>query len=144
MKVRRCRRSPPRRGRLEWFVDGGRVNIIVSLSLGGGFVPYLLTATDSSLRRWGLADSILGIGADHIDTTVIRSASRYHAFTKNETRKVIQRRLPPLWDRIPLCGPVTGDRRWRSGRRETAERQVAHVLRRLHQTSKYLYSTVPT
>jgi len=86
----------------EWFVDGGRVNIIVSLSTGGGFVPYLLTATDSSLRQWGWPIPILGIGADHIDTTVIKVGSRYHAFTKNETRKVIQHAVSPT-----LVGPYS-------------------------------------
>ncbi|GEE03801.1 hypothetical protein nbrc107696_42470 [Gordonia spumicola] len=74
----------------EWFVDGGRVNVILSMSTGGGFVPYLMTALDSTFTRWSLPTPLDGIGADHIDTTVVKIGSTYHAFTKNETKKVIQ------------------------------------------------------
>lgn len=74
----------------EWFVDGDRVNVILSLSTGGGFVPYMMTALDPSLRLWSLPVPLAGIGADHIDTTVVKVGSTYHAFTKNETRKVIE------------------------------------------------------
>ncbi|MFW0787246.1 arabinofuranosidase [Gordonia sp. CPCC 206044] len=74
----------------EWFVEGGRVNIILSMSTGGGFVPYLMTALDPSLRLWSPPVPLAGIGADHIDTTVVKVGATYHAFTKNETRKVIQ------------------------------------------------------
>jgi hypothetical protein len=74
----------------EWFVDGDRVNVIVSLSTGGGFVPYLMTALEPSLRLWSLPVPLAGIGADHIDTTVVKVGSTYHAFTKNETKKVIE------------------------------------------------------
>ena len=86
----------------EWFVDGDRVHIIVSLSTGGGFVPYLLTATDSSLRKWGWPVPIAGIGADHIDTTVVKVGSLYHAFTKNETKKLIEHAVAPA-----LRGPYS-------------------------------------
>ncbi len=74
----------------EWFVEGGRVNVILSLSTGGGFVPYLMTALDPSLRLWSVPVPLAGIGADHIDTTVVKVGSTYHAFTKNETKKVIE------------------------------------------------------
>ncbi|MET4050323.1 hypothetical protein ABIB34_004013 [Rhodococcus sp. UYP5] len=73
----------------EWFVDGDRVKVILSLSTGGGFVPYMMTALDPSLRLWGLPVPLAGIGADHIDTTVVKVGSTYHAFTKNETKKII-------------------------------------------------------
>lgn len=84
----------------QWFVDGGRVNIILSMSTGGGFVPYLMTALDSSLRLWSFPVPIAGIGADHIDTTVVKVGSTYHAFTKNETHKFIQHAVAPS-----LAGP---------------------------------------
>ena len=74
----------------EWLVDGDRVNIVLSLSTGGGFVPYIMTALEPSLRLWSLPVPLAGIGADHIDTTVVKVGSTYHAFTKNETRKVVE------------------------------------------------------
>lgn len=74
----------------EWFVDGNRVHVILSMSTGGGFVPYLMTALDPSLRSWSLPVPIAGLGADHIDTTVVKVGSTYHAFTKNETTKVVE------------------------------------------------------
>ncbi|TSD50272.1 arabinofuranosidase [Rhodococcus sp. KBS0724] len=79
----------------EWFVDGGRVNVIVSMSTGGGFVPYLMTALEPSLRLWSLPVPLAGIGADHIDTTVVKVGSTYHAFTKNETTKVVEHAVAP-------------------------------------------------
>ncbi len=84
----------------EWFVDGGRVNVILSMSTGGGFVPYLLTALDPSLRLWSPPVPLAGIGADHIDTTVVKVGATYHAFTKNETKKVIEHAVAPS-----LVGP---------------------------------------
>lgn len=74
----------------EWFVDGDRVNVILSMSTGGGFVPYLMTALEPSLRLWGPPVPLAGIGADHIDTTVVKVGSIYHAFTKNEHKKVVE------------------------------------------------------
>ncbi|CAM3154306.1 glycoside hydrolase family 43 protein [Prescottella defluvii] len=74
----------------EWFVDGDRVHVILSMSTGGGFVPYLMTALDPSLQSWSLPVPLAGIGADHIDTTVVKVGSTYHAFTKNESTKVIE------------------------------------------------------
>ncbi|WAC56223.1 arabinofuranosidase [Gordonia sp. SL306] len=74
----------------EWFVEGGRINVILSMSTGGGFVPYLMTALEPSLRLWSPPVPLAGIGADHIDTTVVKVGATYHAFTKNETKKVIQ------------------------------------------------------
>lgn len=79
----------------EWFVDGDRVNVILSMSTGGGFVPYLLTATDPSLRQWSLPVPLAGLGADHIDTTVVKVGSTYHAFTKNEATKVLEHAVAP-------------------------------------------------
>ncbi|QTI71821.1 glycoside hydrolase family 43 protein [Gordonia polyisoprenivorans] len=86
----------------DWFVENGRVNIILSMSTGGGFIPYLMTATDSSLRNWGPPVPLVGIGADHIDTTIVKVGSTYHAFTKNETKKVIEHAVAPI-----LAGPYT-------------------------------------
>lgn len=86
----------------EWFIDGGSVHVILSMSTGGGFVPYLMTALEPSLRLWSLPIPLDGIGADHIDTTVVKVGSTYHAFTKNETRKVIEHAVAPS-----VTGPYT-------------------------------------
>lgn len=86
----------------EWFVEGGRVSVILSMSTGGGFVPYVMTALEPSLRLWGLPVPLAGIGADHIDTTVVKVNSTYHAFTKNETNKVVEHATAPS-----LTGPYS-------------------------------------
>lgn len=86
----------------EWFVDGDRVNVIVSLSTGGGFVPYLITALDSSLNSWSAPVPMVGLGADRIDTTVVKAGSTYHAFTKNETKKIVEHAVAPS-----LLGPYS-------------------------------------
>lgn len=79
----------------EWVVDGGRVSIILSMSTGGGFVPYRMTALDSSLRVWSPPVPLAGIQADHIDTTVVKVGPTYHAFTKNETKKIVDHAVAP-------------------------------------------------
>lgn len=79
----------------EWFVEGDRVHVILSMSTGGGFVPYLMTALDPSLQRWSFPVPLDGIGADRIDTTVVEVGGTYHAFTKNEHRKVIEHAVAP-------------------------------------------------
>lgn len=111
----------------EWFVDGDRVTVIVSLSTGGGFVPYLMTALNSALTQWSWPTPIKGLGADRIDTTVVKVGSRYHAFTKNETKKVIEHAVasrldgpysflaPGNWGRLVEGPAITQlpDGRWR-------------------------------
>ncbi|WP_432155328.1 glycoside hydrolase family 43 protein [Streptomyces sp. bgisy153] len=78
----------------EWFVDGdGSVNVIVSCSRTSDewiFTPYLLRATDSTLTEWSPPVALSGLGANHIDTFLVRIGSTYHAFTKNETTKYIE------------------------------------------------------
>ncbi|MCZ0985443.1 glycoside hydrolase family 43 protein [Streptomyces diastatochromogenes] len=78
----------------EWFVDAdGSVNVIVSCSTTDNewiFTPYLLTATNSGLTSWSSPVALSGIGANHIDTFIVRIGSTYHAFTKNETAKYIE------------------------------------------------------
>lgn len=86
----------------EWFVDGDRVHVILSMSTGGGFVPYLMTALDPSLALWSPPVPLAGIGADHIDTTLVKVGSTYHAFTKNEATKVIEHAVAPS-----LTGPYS-------------------------------------
>lgn len=87
----------------EWFVDDdGSVHVIVSLSTGGGFVPYVITARNAALTSWGWPTPITSIGADHIDTTVVKVGSVYHAFTKNEHKKVIEHAVG-----TSLTGPYT-------------------------------------
>ncbi|MEV6957631.1 glycoside hydrolase family 43 protein [Streptomyces sp. NPDC051207] len=78
----------------EWFVDAdGSVHVIVSCSTADNewnFTPYLLSATDSALTSWSTPVALPGLGANHIDTFVVRTGSAYHAFTKNETTKYIE------------------------------------------------------
>ncbi|MFE9682219.1 glycoside hydrolase family 43 protein [Streptomyces sp. NPDC006285] len=78
----------------EWFVDSdGSVNILVSCSTANDewiFTPYRLRATNSALTAWSSPVALSGIGANHIDTFVVRTGSTYHAFTKNETSKYIE------------------------------------------------------
>ncbi|MGW1214892.1 glycoside hydrolase family 43 protein [Streptomyces sp. NPDC002499] len=78
----------------EWFVDSdGSVNVIVSCSLTSDewiFTPYRLRATNSALTAWSSPVALSGIGANHIDTYIVKVGSTYHAFTKNETAKYIE------------------------------------------------------
>ncbi|OYD68622.1 arabinofuranosidase [Rhodococcus sp. OK302] len=125
----------------EWFVDGGRVNVILSMSTGGGFVPYLMTALEPSMRLWSLPVPLAGIGADHIDTTVVKVGSTYHAFTKNETKKIIEHAVAPS-----LTGPYSfvpsGD--WGSMLEGPALVQLPNDTWRIYLDAytegKYLYS----
>ncbi|MER7571389.1 glycoside hydrolase family 43 protein [Streptomyces sp. NPDC126514] len=78
----------------EFFVDGdGSVHIIVSCSTRDNewiFTPYRLRATNSAFTTWSSPVALAGIGANHIDTFLVRTGSTYHAFTKNETTKYIE------------------------------------------------------
>ncbi|WP_246010793.1 glycoside hydrolase family 43 protein [Nocardia mexicana] len=83
----------------EWFVDPhGNVNLIVSLSDGRRFTPYLMTATDAALRSWTALTPLAGLAPapddpdafGYIDTTIVQVGRRFAAFTKNETTKYIE------------------------------------------------------
>ncbi|SBT90212.1 Alpha-L-arabinofuranosidase B (ABFB) domain-containing protein [Streptomyces sp. DI166] len=78
----------------EFFVDSdGSVHIIVSCSTTNDewiFTPYALRATNSALTSWSSPAPLSGIGANHIDTYLVKLGSTYHAFTKNETTKYIE------------------------------------------------------
>ncbi|MGV9711652.1 arabinofuranosidase [Gordonia sp. NPDC003424] len=127
----------------EWFVDGGRVNVILSMSTGGGFIPYVMTALTPDLRVWSPPIPLVGIGADHIDTTVVKVGSTYHAFTKNETRtkKIIEHAVAPS-----LAGPYrfvpTGN--WGSYVEGPAVVQLPNGVWRIYldayRAGRYLYS----
>ncbi len=125
----------------DWFVDGNRVSVILSLSTGGGFVPYVMTALDSSLRRWGLPRLLTGINADHIDTTVVKVGSTYHAFTKNETKKIIDHAVAPT-----LYGPYrfVPSGNWGTLREGPAVTQLPNgdyrVYYDAYRDNKYFYS----
>lgn len=84
----------------EFFADGPQVSVILSMSTGGGFVPYVMSALGPSMRLWTPPVPIAGLGADHIDTQVVKYGGVYHAFTKNETKKFIQHAVAPS-----LAGP---------------------------------------
>ncbi|MEU9734527.1 glycoside hydrolase family 43 protein [Streptomyces sp. NPDC048002] len=90
----------------EFFVDtDGSVNVVVSCSTTDNewiFTPYLLRATNSALTAWTAPVVLSGIGANHIDTFLVRIGSTYHAFTKNETTKYIEYGTAPS-----LTGPYT-------------------------------------
>jgi hypothetical protein len=75
----------------EWFIDGGTVKIICSIgtTAGGDFKPYVYTAQNAALTSWS-GPTAMGIGANTIDTFVIKSGSTYHAFVKDENTKYIK------------------------------------------------------
>ncbi|WP_407646284.1 glycoside hydrolase family 43 protein [Gordonia iterans] len=74
----------------EWFVDGGKVHVILSMSTGGGFVPYVMTAQNPALTSWSWPVPFGGLNADRIDTTVVKVGAKYHAIVKNEHKKVLE------------------------------------------------------
>lgn len=78
----------------EWFVDSdGSVNVIVSCSTTDDewiFTPYVMKAANSALTAWSSPVALSGIGANHIDTFIVKIGSTYHAFPKNETTKYIE------------------------------------------------------
>ncbi|TEB40146.1 arabinosidase [Coprinellus micaceus] len=76
----------------EFFKDPrtGQINIIVSLSTGsyGPFLPYVFTATDSTLRNWSgpvVMSGISNAGLGYIDTFPVYANNVYHIFTKAES-----------------------------------------------------------
>jgi hypothetical protein len=85
-----------------WFVDGPAVSVIVSLSTGGDFTPYVMTAADPSLVAWGPPTPLAGLGPNYIDTTVLFVGGQYHAFTKNETTKYVEHAVADS-----VAGPYT-------------------------------------
>jgi hypothetical protein len=125
----------------DWFVEGDRVSVILSMSTGGGFVPYVMTALDSSLQRWSAPQLMFGINADHIDTTVVKVGAVYHAFTKNETKKVIDHAIAPtLWG--PYVYVPSGN--WGTFREGPAVTQLPNGAYRVYydayRENKYFYS----
>ncbi|KUO14295.1 hypothetical protein AQJ91_47665 [Streptomyces dysideae] len=78
----------------EWFVDSdGSVNIILSCSTTNDqwtFSTYRWRATNPSLTAWSSPVAMSGLGANHIDTFIVKIGSTYHAFPKNETTKYIE------------------------------------------------------
>jgi hypothetical protein len=79
----------------EWFKDSdGSLNIIVSLSPGNyeNFKPYKITAASANLATtaWSAPTIMSGLGPNYIDTFVVKIGTTYHAFTKNETTKLIE------------------------------------------------------
>ncbi len=74
----------------EWFVDGGKVHVILPMSTGGGFVSYVMTAQNPALTSWSWPVPFGGLNADRIDTTVVKIGAKYHAIVKNEHKKVLE------------------------------------------------------
>ncbi|KAF5317301.1 hypothetical protein D9611_003599 [Ephemerocybe angulata] len=76
----------------EFFKDPktGQLNIVVSLSTGsyGPFLPYVFTATDSTLKNWSgpvVMSGISNAGLGYIDTFPVYANGVYHIFTKAES-----------------------------------------------------------
>ncbi|KAG5651020.1 hypothetical protein H0H81_010208 [Sphagnurus paluster] len=93
----------------EFFKDPktGKVNIVVSLSTGtsGPFLPYVFTATDSTLKNWSAPTVFSGIsnaGLGYIDTFPVYFNNEYHIFTKAESngQKHVEHAVAPS-----LTGP---------------------------------------
>jgi hypothetical protein len=89
----------------EWFVDeGGGVHIIANIDTGNelpDFQPYVFTASDSTLTSWS-GPTVMGIGADYIDTFVAQLGATYHAFVKNDMTRYLEHATAPS-----LTGPWT-------------------------------------
>ena len=78
----------------EFYVEGSTVRVIVSVrqtTNSSGFRPYVYTAQNSGLTSWSGPQQMSGLGYNYIDTYVVKSGSTYHAFTKNESTKYIER-----------------------------------------------------
>ncbi|MEH1098316.1 family 43 glycosylhydrolase [Micromonospora sp. CPCC 205561] len=78
----------------EFYVEGSAVRVVVSVrqtTNPSGFRPYVYTAQNPGLTSWSGPQQMGGLGHNYIDTYVVRSGSTYHAFTKNESTKYIER-----------------------------------------------------
>ncbi|MFE3759146.1 hypothetical protein ACFXO9_32995 [Nocardia tengchongensis] len=81
----------------KWFTCiSGFVGVLVSISQGHGFTPYLMIAADPARPIWSPPIPLIGIGPQQpghlgfIDTTVVPYAGSYYAFAKNESTKFIE------------------------------------------------------
>ncbi|WP_250029998.1 family 43 glycosylhydrolase [Paractinoplanes maris] len=77
----------------EFYVEGNTVRIIASVAAttcADCFRPYVYTAQNSALSSWSGPARMWGLGTNHIDTSVVKSGSTWHAFTKDETGKYIE------------------------------------------------------
>ncbi|MFY1672130.1 glycoside hydrolase family 43 protein [Plantactinospora sp. WMMB334] len=78
----------------EFYVEGSTVRVIVSVrqtTNSSGFRPYVYTAQNADLTSWSGPQQMGGLGYNYIDTYVVKSGNTYHAFTKNESTKYIER-----------------------------------------------------
>jgi hypothetical protein len=88
----------------EWFVEGGVVRIVANIDTGSqlpDFQPYIFTAMDGTLTSWS-GPTVMGIGADYIDTFVAKLGATYHAFVKNDMTRYLEHATAPS-----LTGPWT-------------------------------------
>lgn len=90
----------------EWFRDSdGSLQLVVSLSrtgTQGPFGAYTVKALDASFTTFGDPVPMQGLEKNYIDTFVVQHESRYVAFAKNETTKLIELATAPK-----LAGPWT-------------------------------------
>ncbi|MFV2114703.1 family 43 glycosylhydrolase [Micromonospora sp. LOL_025] len=98
----------------EFHIEGSTVRVIVSVrqsTNSSGFRPYVYTAQNPGLTSWSGPQQMRGLGYNYIDTYVVKSGSTYHAFTKNESTKYIER-----WTSISLTsGWTRAGTLWSSG-----------------------------
>ncbi|MGV9665158.1 family 43 glycosylhydrolase [Nocardia niigatensis] len=80
-----------------WFtLTNGFVGVLVSISQGHGFTPYLMIASDPARPVWSPPVPLIGIGPQRpghlgfIDTTLVAHDGNFYAFTKNESTKFIE------------------------------------------------------
>lgn len=86
----------------KWFTHmPGFVGVLVSISQGHGFTPYLVIATDPARPIWSPPIPLIGIGPQRpghlgfIDTTIVANNGSYYAFAKNESTKFIELAVAP-------------------------------------------------
>ncbi|WP_230686374.1 RICIN domain-containing protein [Catellatospora vulcania] len=115
----------------EFYVEGSTVRVIVSIAqttCSNCFQPYIFTATNSSLTSWSGPVAMGGLGANHIDTFVVRSGSTYHAFVKDESSKFIEH-----WTSASLTSGWTSVASlWTSGYEGPAVFQLANGTWRIY------------
>ncbi|MEH0167355.1 beta-galactosidase [Roseateles microcysteis] len=90
----------------EWFRDkDGRWQLVMSLSTQGTegpFAAYYMTPLDASFAKFSAPVPMQGLSGNYIDTFVVLKDGKHHAFTKNETTKLIE-----LATAETLAGPWT-------------------------------------
>lgn len=93
----------------QWFVDGGNVYLLVSISTtgsSGNFTMYAVPVTDMAAGTLGAPAAIGGTAwpASCIDPTIVKIGSTYHLIYKDET---VNKRINRATSTSPLSGYST-------------------------------------